>query len=276
MPTTHRIQHIKYLETSLRNLSTNYECLDSSRPWMIYWILNAAHLLNFRFPDDLLHRVVKFLVKCRGPAGGFGGGPGQLAHLATTYAAVNALCIIGTKHAYDAIGKQSLIQFLFSVRDDKTGAFNMHVDGEVDVRGAYCAAAVAKLVNVSPEVERQLFKDTVDWIVSCQTYEGGMGGVPYQEAHGGYTFCGVAALALLGSTGSCDLNRLMRWSVNKQMQFEGGFQGRTNKLVDGCYSFWCGAILPIVQALISKNGKLSENISALSSREISTCRALLQ
>lgn len=39
------------------------------------------------------------------------------------------------------------------------------------------------------------------------------------------------------------------------MKYEGGFQGRTNKLVDGCYSFWCGAIMPIVQALISKNGK---------------------
>jgi protein farnesyltransferase subunit beta len=25
------------------------------------------------------------------------------------------------------------------------------------------------------------------------------------------------------------------------MQLEGGFQGRTNKLVDGCYSFWQGA-----------------------------------
>lgn len=38
------------------------------------------------------------------------------------------------------------------------------------------------------------------------------------------------------------------------MEFEGGFQGRTNKLVDGCYSFWCGAIVPIVQAIISKKG----------------------
>ena len=26
------------------------------------------------------------------------------------------------------------------------------------------------------------------------------------------------------------------------MSFEGGFQGRTNKLVDGCYSFWVGAL----------------------------------
>lgn len=41
------------------------------------------------------------------------------------------------------------------------------------------------------------------------------------------------------------------------MKYEGGFQGRTNKLVDGCYSFWCGAILPIVQALICKNGILN-------------------
>lgn len=31
----------------------------------------------------------------------------------------------------------------------------------------------------------------------CQTYEGGFGGVPNAEAHGGYTFCAVATLHLL-------------------------------------------------------------------------------
>lgn len=36
------------------------------------------------------------------------------------------------------------------------------------------------------------------------------------------------------------------------MRFEGGFQGRTNKLVDGCYSFWVGACIPIIQAIIAK------------------------
>lgn len=36
------------------------------------------------------------------------------------------------------------------------------------------------------------------------------------------------------------------------MRYEGGFQGRTNKLVDGCYSFWQGALIPIIQALISR------------------------
>lgn len=209
LPKLHRMQHIKFLESMLRTLPTNYECLDSSQPWLIYWILNAAHLLNFRFPDELLSRVVKFLVRCRSKEGGFCGGPGQIAHLATTYGAVNALCIIGTPEAYDAIDKPSLVRFLHRVRHNESGAFRMDSDGEIDVRGAYCAVSVAKLVNISAEEEVKLFKGTVDWIASCQTYEGGMGGVPDKEAHGGYTFCGIAAMALLGSTGKCNLDALL-------------------------------------------------------------------
>ena len=30
---------------------------------------------------------------------------------------------------------------------------------------------------------------------------------------------------------------------------EGGFNGRTNKLVDGCYSFWQGGLFPLLQRL---------------------------
>ena len=37
------------------------------------------------------------------------------------------------------------------------------------------------------------------------------------------------------------------------MKYEGGFQGRTNKLVDGCYSFWQGGLVQVVQMLIEKN-----------------------
>ena len=32
------------------------------------------------------------------------------------------------------------------------------------------------------------------------------------------------------------------------MSMEGGFQGRTAKLADGCYSFWMGATLAILKA----------------------------
>ena len=33
--------------------------------------------------------------------------------------------------------------------------------------------------------------DTAEWVMQCQTYEGGFGGEPFNEAHGGYIFCGL-------------------------------------------------------------------------------------
>ena len=35
------------------------------------------------------------------------------------------------------------------------------------------------------------------------------------------------------------------------MQYEGGFQGRTNKLVDGCYSFWQGGAAVLIESYLS-------------------------
>jgi prenyltransferase beta subunit len=39
---------------------------------------------------------------------------------------------------------------------------------------------------------------------------------------------------------------LDRLQVHRQMRFEGGFHGRPNKLVDGCYSFWVGGVFPLL------------------------------
>lgn len=36
------------------------------------------------------------------------------------------------------------------------------------------------------------------------------------------------------------------------MNLEGGFQGRTNKLVDGCYSFWGAGDFPIISAALER------------------------
>lgn len=45
-----------------------------------------------------------------------------------------------------------------------------------------------------------------------------------------------------------------RWVVSRQMRFEGGFQGRCNKLVDGCYSFWQAGLLPLLHRALFKEG----------------------
>eukprot|EP01106_Pelomyxa_sp_JSP_P012329 TRINITY_DN33_c0_g2_i4.p1 TRINITY_DN33_c0_g2~~TRINITY_DN33_c0_g2_i4.p1 ORF type:complete len:153 (+),score=15.46 TRINITY_DN33_c0_g2_i4:150-608(+) len=43
-----------------------------------------------------------------------------------------------------------------------------------------------------------------------------------------------------------DTPSLLHWLVHRQMQYDGGFQGRTNKLVDSCYSFWQGATFTLL------------------------------
>lgn len=39
--------------------------------------------------------------------------------------------------------------------------------------------------------------NTAEYILSCQSYEGGFGGEPNNEAHGGYNFCAIASLLIL-------------------------------------------------------------------------------
>ncbi|XP_045124653.1 protein farnesyltransferase subunit beta-like isoform X3 [Portunus trituberculatus] len=255
-PVLERESHIAYLRRGLKHLPEGFVSLDASRPWLVYWAVHALEILDARLTDAEASAVVDFLKHCQNPSGGFGGGPGQYSHLAPTYAAVNALVIIGTKDAYDAINRDTLQDFLWSLRTEEA-SFRMHEGGEVDIRGVYCAVSVARLTNVSTE---GLFANTPHWIMRCQSYEGGFSGTPGMEAHGGYTFCGLAALTLLHAHHLCDTPSLLRWAVNRQMRFEGGFQGRTNKLVDGCYSFWQGGLFPILHTLLAQED--AQNLSA--------------
>ncbi|KAK3870824.1 hypothetical protein Pcinc_024012 [Petrolisthes cinctipes] len=247
-PRLHRGRHIAYLKKGLASLSERFTSLDASRPWLVYWCVHALELLSVRLSKEEAAGVVEFLGKCQNPNGGFGGGPGQYSHLAPTYAAVNALVIIGTPQAFQLINRSTLVEFLWSMRTEE-GSFRMHEGGEVDIRGVYCAVSVARLTNIATE---SLFANTVHWIMRCQSYEGGFSGAPGMEAHGGYTFCGLAALTLLHAHHLCHTPALLRWAANRQMKYEGGFQGRTNKLVDGCYSFWQGGLFPILHTLLAQ------------------------
>ncbi|KAG0368624.1 terpenoid cyclases/protein prenyltransferase alpha-alpha toroid [Gamsiella multidivaricata] len=244
-----RLRHVEYILGGIDSLEWYWTALDASKPWLCYWMLQSLDLLGHKIPEQLAQRTVSTLRHMQCETGGFAGGPGQEAHLAPTYAAVNALAIIGTKEAYDAINRTTLLEFLMRVKQED-GSFKMMVGGEIDVRGSYCAMSAATITNIrTPELEQGV----AEFIGRCQTYEGGLGAVPGTEAHGGYTFCALAALELLGRTDVLNVDTLVKWSASRQMSLEGGFQGRTNKLVDGCYSFWMGGVFPII-------GKMLENL----------------
>ena len=147
-------------------------------------------------------------------------------------------------------------------------------------RGIYCLLVVACLLNV---LTSELIAGTAAFIASCQTYEGGFASAshPYfpaapssssptaclpsprpnlGEAHGGYTSCALASWVLLEpllpaapapERPRIDERRLLRWLVGMQgSEMElGGFRGRTNKLVDGCYAWWVGGAFALLEAL---------------------------
>jgi len=273
-------KHLTYLKKGLQRLSTSYECLDASRPWLCFWIVHSLELLKEPMPEEVSEKVAQFLDKCQDHEnGGFAGGPGQMPHLATTYAAVCALCILGqySEKAYTVINREKLASFLQSRRTAE-GAFTMHKDGEVDIRGAYCAVVAARLTNT---FTKEMFQGTSEWIAKCQTYEGGFSGLPGHEAHGGYTFCGFAAIAMLGQEQLVNIKKLLKWVSFRQMKLEGGFQGRTNKLVDGCYSFWQGAVFPVLHNILQmySDESLSQekwmfNQSALEEYVLLNCQSL--
>ncbi|KAJ0054274.1 hypothetical protein Pint_02706 [Pistacia integerrima] len=248
-----RDNHMEYLLRGLQQLGPSFCVLDANRPWICYWILHSIALLGQSVDAALEDRTIDFLSRCQGPDGGYAGGPGQarscffledccstavfifyqMPHLATTYAAVNALITLGSDKSLLSIDRGKMYTFLKHMKDP-SGAFRMHDEGEIDVRACYTAISVASMLNI---LDDDLVRNVGNYILSCQTYEGGIAGEPGSEAHGGYTFCGLATMILINEVNRLDLAALIDWVVFRQ-GVEGGFQGRANKLVDGCYSFW--------------------------------------
>lgn len=64
-------------------------------------------------------------------------------------------------HSNYFIFRANLQNFLRRVRSPE-GAFCMHDDGEIDIRGVYCALAVAILTNVYTD---ELFDKTAEWVI---------------------------------------------------------------------------------------------------------------
>ena len=200
---------------------------------------------------------IAYLASCAHPTGGYGGSPGAPPHLAPTYAAVAALTTLGGDDALASIDAPATLAFITrcavppDAPDAPAGGFRVCKGGEADVRGCYTAAAVVTLLggDVSALATRGRLAPA---LAAAVAPEGGLGGAPHNESHGGYAFCGAAAAALCGLLGGgddgttspppLDARRVALWAGQLQSPSVGGFAGRTSKLVDGCYSFWVGGL----------------------------------
>ncbi|EJC99512.1 terpenoid cyclases/Protein prenyltransferase [Fomitiporia mediterranea MF3/22] len=277
------LQKAAHLQWLVRNFSQGFPerfvSQDASQPWLFFWTIQGFYFLGADLDPQNKQRCIDTIMACQHPDGGFGGGPGQFPHLLPTYAAVSALASVGRpgpRGGWDQINREKLYAFFMSLKQPD-GSFLVSRDSEVDVRGIYCLLCVATLLNMlTPE----LVEGTASFIASLQTYEGGFSNAshpyffaepasletlldyprpPLGEAHGGYTFCALASWVLLRPLMNKDVERkrainlrkLTRWlSLMQGTEVElGGFKGRTNKLVDACYSWWVGGCFALLRSL---------------------------
>ncbi|CCM05226.1 uncharacterized protein FIBRA_07436 [Fibroporia radiculosa] len=310
-PLLERKLHLQFLlRNMLQGFPQRYVSQDASQPWLMFWTLQGFSVLGVGLDDKTKKRARDTLLALQHPEGGFCGGPGQAAHLLATYASVCSLAIVGQPGiggAWDEVDRKKMYDFFMSLKQTD-GSFLVahHAESWILFRyasltnsGIYCLLAVATLLNI---ITPELLSGLPEFIVSCQTYEGGFGNASFPEwvfqkgedstisfdpsaprpvlgeAHGGYTFCATASWVLLqpyvrayySSPIENDLSSnddaqspglplpsinyllLLRWLVRMQgTEIElGGFKGRTNKLVDGCYSWWVGGCLALVEAFI--------------------------
>eukprot|EP01034_Spumella_vulgaris_P026161 gene26161-32696_t len=158
-----------------------------------------------------------------------------------TYAAMASLLTLG-----DDLGQVRRDDILSGLRllQSDDGSFRGTVgDSESDMRFLYCACAISAMLGDWRGVDKDR---AAQFVLSCLTYEGGISLIPGVEAHGGACFTGIASLALMGRLDDLsDVQReaLLSWCERRQVQ---GYQGRTNRDPDSCYSFWIGASIQLL------------------------------
>jgi hypothetical protein len=168
--TLQRGRHARYAAAGVGRLPAGFASLDASRPWICYWVLHSLALLREPLPEGVsTDDVVAFLAACAAPGGGYGGGPGQMAHLAPTYAAVCALLTLGGEAALASIDRAAILGFLrrMALPPSRGGGFTMHDGGEADARACYTAAAVAHMLNLDVAGLAEA-GGIVDYLQRCQ------------------------------------------------------------------------------------------------------------
>jgi protein farnesyltransferase subunit beta len=103
-----RSKHVKFLKRQLSGpFPEGFVALDASRPWMLYWALTGLYLLGEDL-SEYRRQVIDTLAPMQNEDGGFGGGHGHFSHIATSYAAVLSLIMVGGNEAYDLIDRKGM------------------------------------------------------------------------------------------------------------------------------------------------------------------------
>jgi len=241
-------KHVAYIQSlDARRDELEHHLTEHLRVNGIYWGLNALHLLGH--PDALPREgVIEFMLSCLHDNGGFGAAPAHDPHMLYTVSAVQVLAMtdgFAALEQHTPNGKLKVAQYIASLQQ-ANGAFAGDQWGETDTRFLYGALNALSLLHALPHQRPDLpplvdVKAATDHVKACQNFDGGFGTSPGAESHSGQIFTCVGALAITGELdsflGEVGKDRLGAWLSERQLP-SGGLNGRPEKLVDVCYSWW--------------------------------------
>eukprot|EP01119_Soliformovum_irregulare_P019623 TRINITY_DN625_c0_g1_i1.p1 TRINITY_DN625_c0_g1~~TRINITY_DN625_c0_g1_i1.p1 ORF type:complete len:337 (+),score=22.79 TRINITY_DN625_c0_g1_i1:3-1013(+) len=258
----------QYLHHMYNVLPTPYASQDSNRLTLLYFVVagldilgeldrvNKEQLVSYIYAQQVLpdkDDPDRLVGNCGFRGGSFYGRPYNpnneptsaeqydKSHIAMIYTALSMLRMCGDD--FSQVQKQSILKAIKSLQLPDGSFECVHGAGENDMRFVFCAAASCKMLNDFSGMDVDL---AIQYIISSQSFDGGIGQGPGQESHGGSTYCAVAALFLMGRLD--DLPRkddLVKWCLDRQVS---GFQGRSGKPPDSCYAFWIGCTLAMLNA----------------------------
>jgi protein farnesyltransferase subunit beta len=134
LPSIHRKAHKEFIKFHLGRLPPGYLPADSSRPWFLYWSLASLALLGDDGADEEYRARLALTARAmRNASGGFGAGFDQLSHLATTYAVILAMALVGGEDVYEVVDRRAMWKWLGQLKCPD-GGFRLSLGGEEDIR----------------------------------------------------------------------------------------------------------------------------------------------
>ncbi len=197
----------------------------------LYWGISALNLLN-KLDQHQKEETTKLILASQHENGGFGGSIGHDPHMTSTHYAILILLQFDELHLVD---KERVASFVKSLQKED-GSFSSDHWGECDTRFSYCAVAILKLLGLLNGEYINLPLAT-EYLLSCQNFDGGFGGIPNAESHAAYTFTCCGFLSVTDQLHTINKYTVGQWLAARQTH-QGGFNGRPEKLADVCYSWW--------------------------------------
>lgn len=238
-----------YFQSVIKGLPSRCEIYETSLNNLAYFCVNALAMLGKldsldpKIKSDIITWI--YSQQCHEPlSGGFRYSsvhetPNRTVeenHITMTYSSIAMLLLLGDN--LERVEKDRIMKDLKSLQNPNGSFKSHHLGSESDVRFSFCAAAICVMLGTNGEIDTEA---AVNYVLDCQTYEGGFAHEPGDEAHGGATYCAISTLKIWGGLDKIkDRRRLAYWMSQRQ---DDGFNGRTHKLTDTCYSFWIGAPL---------------------------------